>query len=117
MLSKRGHRRAHLPAPDANTLLACADHCLRSRNYVNLIAIDKQPQLQWLDMDTAIEHLAIGAHVWEWASNVPEGEQPDIVLGCAGDIPTLGIVTATHWLRENAPELKVGKSVLRAGRR
>ena len=109
------HRRAHLPAPDANTLLACADHCLRSRNYVNLIAIDKQPQLQWLDMDTAIEHLAIGAPVWEWASNVPEGEQPDIVLGCAGEIPTLEIVAAAHWLRENAPGSKVRGSVLRAG--
>src|ERR671910_2932818 len=86
MLSKRGTvARIYLP-PDANTLLACADHCLRSRNYVNLIAIDKRPQLQWLDMDEAIKHLALGASVWEWASNVPEGEEPDIVLGCAGEI-------------------------------
>jgi xylulose-5-phosphate/fructose-6-phosphate phosphoketolase len=107
MLSKRGTvARIYLP-PDANTLIACADHCLRSRNYVNLIAIDKQPQLQWLDMDAAIEHLALGASVWEWASNVPEGEEPDVVLGCAGDIPTLETVAAAHWLRENAPELKV----------
>jgi xylulose-5-phosphate/fructose-6-phosphate phosphoketolase len=107
MLSKRGTvARIYLP-PDANTLIACADHCLRSRNYVNLIAIDKQPQLQWLDMDAAIEHLALGASIWEWASNVPEGEEPDIVLGCAGDIPTLETVAAAHWLRENAPELKV----------
>ena len=117
MLSKRGHRRAHLLAPDANTLLACADHCLRSRNYVNLIAIDKQPQLQWLDMDEAIKHLALGASVWEWASNVPEGEEPDIVLGCAGDIPTLETVAAAHGLRENAPGSKVRGSVLRAGSR
>jgi xylulose-5-phosphate/fructose-6-phosphate phosphoketolase len=107
MLSKRGTvARIYLP-PDANTLIACADHCLRSRNYVNLIAIDKQPQLQWLDMDAAIEHLTRGASVWEWASNVPEGEKPDVVLGCAGDIPTLETVAAAHWLRENAPELKV----------
>jgi xylulose-5-phosphate/fructose-6-phosphate phosphoketolase len=107
MLSKRGTvARIYLP-PDANTLIACADHCLRSRNYVNLIAIDKQPQLQWLDRDAAIEHLTRGASVWEWASNVPEGEKPDVVLGCAGDIPTLETVAAAHWLRENAPELKV----------
>jgi xylulose-5-phosphate/fructose-6-phosphate phosphoketolase len=107
MLSKRGTvARIYLP-PDANTLLACADHCLRSRNYVNLIAIDKQPQLQWLEMEAAIEHLIRGASVWEWASNVPEGEDPDVVLGCAGDIPTLETVAAAHWLRENAPELKV----------
>jgi xylulose-5-phosphate/fructose-6-phosphate phosphoketolase len=107
MLSKRGTvARIYLP-PDANTLLACADHCLRSRNYVNLIAIDKQPQLQWLDMEAAIEHLVRGASIWEWASNVPEGEEPDVVLGCAGDIPTLETIAAAQWLRENAPELKV----------
>jgi xylulose-5-phosphate/fructose-6-phosphate phosphoketolase len=107
MLSKRGTvARIYLP-PDANSLLSCADHCLRSRNYINLIAIDKQPQLQWLDMDAAIEHLARGASVWEWASNVPEGEEPDVVLGCAGDIPTLETVAAAHWLRNRAPELKV----------
>lgn len=66
-------------------------------------------------MDAAIDHLALGASVWEWASNVPEGEEPDIVLGCAGDIPTLETVAAAHWLRENASELKVRGSVLRAG--
>ena len=66
-------------------------------------------------MDAAIEHLALGASVWEWASNVPEGEEPDVVLGCAGDIPTLETVAAAHSLRENAPELKVRGSVLRAG--
>jgi xylulose-5-phosphate/fructose-6-phosphate phosphoketolase len=107
MLSKRGTvARIYLP-PDANTLLSCADHCLRSRNYVNLIVIDKQPQLQWLDMEAAIEHLVRGASVWEWASNVPEGEVPDVVLGCAGDIPTLETVAAAHWLREHAPGLRV----------
>ncbi len=107
MLSKRGTvARIYLP-PDANTLLSVADHCLRSRDYVNLIVIDKQPQLQWLDMDAAIEHAARGASVWEWASNVPEDEEPDVVLACAGDIPTLETVAAAHWLREHAPELKV----------
>ena len=107
MLSKRGTvARIYLP-PDANTLLSVTDHYLRSRNYVNLIAIDKQPQLQWLDMDAAIEHAARGASVWEWASNVPEGEEPDVVLACAGDIPTLETIAAAHWLREHAPELKV----------
>ena len=107
MLSKRGTvARIYLP-PDANSLLSVADHCLRSRDYVNLIVIDKQPQLQWLDMEAAIEHAAAGASVWEWASNVPDEEEPDVVLGCAGDIPTLETVAAAHWLRENAPELRV----------
>jgi xylulose-5-phosphate/fructose-6-phosphate phosphoketolase len=107
MLSKRGTvARIYLP-PDANTLLSVADHCLRSRNYVNLIVIDKQPQPQWLDMEAAIAHAAAGASVWEWASNVPEAEEPDIVLGCAGDIPTLETVAAAQWLRRNAPKFKV----------
>jgi xylulose-5-phosphate/fructose-6-phosphate phosphoketolase len=106
VLSKRGTvARIYLP-PDANSLLSVADHCLRSRDYVNLIVIDKQPQLQWLDMEAAIEHAAAGASVWEWASNDGAGE-PDVVLGCAGDIPTLETVAAAHWLRENAPDLKV----------
>ena len=107
MLSKRGTvARIYLP-PDANSLLSVADHCLRSRDYVNLIVIDKQPQLQWLDMEAAIEHAAAGASVWGWASNVPDGEEPDVVLGCAGDVPTLETVAAAHWLRQNAPGLKV----------
>jgi xylulose-5-phosphate/fructose-6-phosphate phosphoketolase len=107
MLSKRGTvARIYLP-PDANSLLSVTDHCLRSRNYVNLIVIDKQPQPQWLDMEAAIAHAAAGASAWGWASNVPEGEEPDVVLGCAGDIPTLETVAAAQWLRENAPELKV----------
>jgi xylulose-5-phosphate/fructose-6-phosphate phosphoketolase len=106
MLSKRGTvARVYLP-PDANCLLSIADHCLRSHNYVNLIVIDKQPQLQWLDLDAAIEHCARGASIWPWASNDP-GAEPDVVLGCAGDIPTLETVAAAWWLRRNAPELKV----------
>jgi xylulose-5-phosphate/fructose-6-phosphate phosphoketolase len=106
VLSKRGSvARIYLP-PDANCLLSVADHCLRSRNYVNMIVIDKQPQLQWLDMDAAMEHCRRGASVWEWASNNGDAE-PDVVLACAGDIPTLETVAAAWWLRKNAPELQV----------
>src|SRR5262249_14541173 len=90
----------------ANCLLSVADHCLRSRNYVNLIVIDKQPQLQWLDMDAAIQHCALGASAWAWASN-DGGEEPDVVLAAAGDIPTLETVAAAWWLRQHAPELRV----------
>jgi xylulose-5-phosphate/fructose-6-phosphate phosphoketolase len=98
--------RIYLP-PDANCLLSVADHCLRSRNYVNLIVIDKQPQLQWLDIDAAVKHCAARASVWQWASNVPEGEEPDVVLAAAGDTPTLEIVAAAWLLRKHAPALKV----------
>ncbi len=106
MLSKRGTvARIYLP-PDANCLLSVADHCLRSRNYVNLIVIDKQPQLQWLDIDAAIEHCARGASIWPWAGN-DGGEEPDVVLAAAGDIPTLETVAAAWWLRRHAPELRV----------
>jgi xylulose-5-phosphate/fructose-6-phosphate phosphoketolase len=106
MLSKKGTvSRIYLP-PDANCLLAVADHCLRSERYVNLIVIDKQPQLQWLDIDDAIQHCARGASVWRWASNAPD-DAPDVVLAGAGDIPTLEVVAAAAWLRQHAPELKV----------
>jgi xylulose-5-phosphate/fructose-6-phosphate phosphoketolase len=106
MLSKRGTvARIYLP-PDANSLLAVADHCFRSRNYVNLIVIDKQPQLQWLSMDAAISHAARGASAWGWAST-DEGCDPDVVLACAGDTPTLETVAAAWWLRRLAPELRV----------
>ncbi|MGN6757033.1 MAG: phosphoketolase family protein, partial [Thermomicrobiales bacterium] len=106
LLSKRGSvARIYLP-PDANCLLSVADHCFQSRNYVNLIVIDKQPQLQWLDMETSVAHCAAGASVWEWASNAGDAE-PDVVLACAGDIPTLETVAAAWWLRRHAPELKV----------
>ncbi len=106
VLSKKGSvARIYLP-PDANCLLSVADHCLRSRDYVNLIVIDKQPQLQWLDMDAALEHCARGASVWQWASNDGDGE-PDVVLACAGDAPTLEIIAAAAWLRQHIPDLKV----------
>ncbi|MGH7138502.1 MAG: phosphoketolase family protein, partial [Pirellulales bacterium] len=97
--------RIYLP-PDANCLLSVADHCFRSRNYVNLIVIDKQPQLQWHDMEAAVKHCAAGASIWPWASN--EGDrEPDVVLAAAGDIPTLEIVAAAWLLRQHAPGLKV----------
>ncbi len=106
MLSKRGTvARIYLP-PDANCLLSVADHCLRSRNYVNLIVIDKQPHLQYLPIDEAAEHCAAGASIWAWASN-DEGLEPDVVLGCAGDVPTLETLAAADWLRRRVPELKV----------
>jgi xylulose-5-phosphate/fructose-6-phosphate phosphoketolase len=107
MLSKRGNvARIYLP-PDANSLLSVADHCLRSRNYVNLIVIDKQPQLQWLSIDDACEHAARGASTWSWASNTDGDAEPDIVLACAGDTATLETVAAAWWLRRVAPEVRV----------
>jgi len=106
MLSKRGTvARIYMP-PDANCLLSVADHCLRSRDYVNLIVIDKQPQLQWLDMDTAIEHCARGASIWRKAS-VDEGRDPEVILGSAGDIPTLETIAAAWYLRKLVPDLRV----------
>jgi xylulose-5-phosphate/fructose-6-phosphate phosphoketolase len=107
VLSKRGSiARIYLP-PDANCLLSVADHCLRSVNLVNLIAIDKQPQLQWLDMEAAKLHCAAGASTWAWASREQPGTPPDLVLACAGDIPTLEIMGAAWLLRKHAPELSV----------
>jgi xylulose-5-phosphate/fructose-6-phosphate phosphoketolase len=97
--------RVYLP-PDANTLLSVGDHCLRSRNYVNVIVAGKQPALQWLSMEDAIAHCTRGAGIWEWASN-DEGTEPDVVLGCAGDIPTLETVAAADLLRRFFPQLKV----------
>jgi xylulose-5-phosphate/fructose-6-phosphate phosphoketolase len=106
ILSKKGSiARIYLP-PDANCLLSMADHALASHNYVNLLIIDKQPQLQWLDLDAARLHCTRGASVWEWASTAGTAE-PDIVLGCAGDIPTLETVAAAWWLRRKLPDLNV----------
>src|SRR5262245_19568225 len=106
LLTKRGTvARIYLP-PDANCLLSVADHCLRSHSYVNLIVIDKQPQLQWLDMKTAIAHCTKGASIWEWAGTAGSGE-PDVVLASAGDIPTLEIIAAAWWLKRHAPGLRV----------
>src|SRR5947209_6576524 len=96
--------RVYLP-PDANTLLSVADHCLRSRNYVNVIVAGKQPELQWLDMESAIRHATAGIGIWEWASN--DKGDPDVVMVCAGDVATLEILAATSLLRKHVPELKV----------
>lgn len=97
--------RVYLP-PDANTLLFITDKCLRSRNFVNVIVAGKQPQLQWLDMDAAINHCTSGIGIWEWASN-DKGAEPDVVMACAGDIPTLETLAAVGLLREHVPDLKV----------
>jgi xylulose-5-phosphate/fructose-6-phosphate phosphoketolase len=97
--------RVYLP-PDANTLLSVADHCLRSRNYVNVIIAGKQPEPQWLDMDSAIKHCTAGLGIWEWASS-DEGGAPDVVMACAGDVPTLETLAAVEMLRQNFPELRI----------
>jgi xylulose-5-phosphate/fructose-6-phosphate phosphoketolase len=97
--------RVYLP-PDANTLLSVADHCLRSRNYVNVIVAGKQPALDYLSIDDAIIHCTRGAGIWDWASN-DEGGEPDVVMACCGDIPTLETLAAVSLLREHLPELKV----------
>jgi xylulose-5-phosphate/fructose-6-phosphate phosphoketolase len=107
VLNQRGNvARVYLP-PDANTLLSVADHCFRSRSYVNLIVIDKQPQLQWLNMEQAIEHCAKGAGIWEWAGTDDGSSDPDIVLACAGDVVTMETVAAARILMEKLPQLKV----------
>ena len=97
--------RVYLP-PDANTLLSVADHCLRSRNRVNVIVAGKQPSLSYLSIDEAVAHCARGVGIWEWASN-DEGSEPDVVLACAGDVPTMETLAAAAMLREHLPELKV----------
>ena len=97
--------RVYLP-PDANTLLSVADHCLRSRHYVNVIVAGKQPALQYLDMDAAVKHCTAGIGIWEWASN-DRGVEPDVVMACAGDVPTLETLAAVSLLRQHVPELRV----------
>jgi xylulose-5-phosphate/fructose-6-phosphate phosphoketolase len=93
-------------APDTNTLLSVADHCLRSRNYVNVIVAGKQPALNYLSMDEAVEHCTRGIGVWSWASTAGDGE-PDVVMGCAGDVPTLETLAAADLIRRHLPDLKV----------
>lgn len=97
--------RVFLP-PDANTLLSVTDHCLRSRNYVNVIVAGKQPSPQWLSMDEAIKHCTAGLSIWPWASS-DQGGEPDVVMACCGDVPTLETLAAVKLLREYFPELKV----------
>jgi xylulose-5-phosphate/fructose-6-phosphate phosphoketolase len=97
--------RVYLP-PDANTLLSVMDHCLRSRDYVNVVVAGKQPWLNWLGMEDAILHCTRGIGTWDWAST-DAGVEPDVVLGCAGDVPTVEVLAAAALLREHLPELKV----------
>ena len=97
--------RVYLP-PDANTLLSVTDHCLRSRNYVNVIIAGKQPSPQWLGMDAAIEHCSAGIGIWQWAGN-DDGGEPDVVMACCGDVPTLETMAAVDLLRTHFPALKV----------
>jgi xylulose-5-phosphate/fructose-6-phosphate phosphoketolase len=97
--------RIYLP-PDANCLLSVTDHCLRSRNYVNVVVAGKQPAPVWLTMDQAIRHCTAGIGIWDWASSDPGGE-PDVVMACCGDVPTLETLAAVDLLRKHAPDLKV----------
>ena len=97
--------RVYLP-PDANTLLSVTDHCLRSRNYINVIIAGKQPALQYLGIEDAIAHTAAGAGIWTWASH-DAGRDPDVVMACAGDVPTLEVLAAVDLLRRHLPDLKV----------
>jgi xylulose-5-phosphate/fructose-6-phosphate phosphoketolase len=97
--------RVYLP-PDANCLLSTMDHCLRSRNYINVVVCGKHEAPQWLTMDAAVEHCTQGIGVWEWAGN-DQGGEPDVVMACCGDVPTLEILAAVSILREHLPDLKV----------
>ncbi|HZE70534.1 MAG TPA: phosphoketolase family protein [Pyrinomonadaceae bacterium] len=105
MNKKADVTRVYLP-PDANCLLSVANHCLRSRHYVNVIVAGKQPELQWLDIKAAIEHCTNGLGVWSWASN-DQGAEPDVVMACAGDVPTLETLAAVDLLRQHFPDLKI----------
>ncbi|MEP7766069.1 phosphoketolase family protein [Sanguibacter sp. 25GB23B1] len=98
--------RVYLP-PDANTLLSTYDHCLRSRDYVNVVVAGKQPAPNFLTMDQAVAHCTRGLGIWDWAGTEVPGEDPDVVLGCAGDVPTLEVLAAADLLRQHLPELKV----------
>jgi xylulose-5-phosphate/fructose-6-phosphate phosphoketolase len=97
--------RVYLP-PDANTLLSVTDHCLRSRNYVNVVVAGKQASPQWLDMESAVKHCTAGIGVWEWASN-DNDQTPDLVMACCGDVPTMETLAAVKLLNMFLPELKV----------
>ena len=105
MNKKAGVVRVYLP-PDANTLLSVMDHCLRSRQYVNVVVAGKQPSPQWLDMQSAVLHCAAGLGIWEWAGTAA-GAEPEVVMACAGDVPTLETLAAVALLREHFPDLKI----------
>ena len=105
MTKKAAVARVYLP-PDTNCLLSVAAHCLRSRHYVNVIVAGKQPQHDWLSMDDAIEHCTRGLGIWEFASN-DKGENPDVVMACCGDVPTLETLAAVQILNARLPDLKI----------
>jgi xylulose-5-phosphate/fructose-6-phosphate phosphoketolase len=96
--------RIYLP-PDANCLLSVADHCLRSRNYINVIVAGKQPEWQWLDIEAAVRHCTVGAGIWDWASR--GADDPDVVMACAGDVPTLETLAAVTLLRDYVPDIRI----------
>ena len=100
--------RIYLP-PDANCLLSVTDHCLHSRNYVNVIIAGKQPQAQWLDIEAAVRHCTAGASIWEWASygDTKSNADLDVVIACAGDVPTLEALAAVTLLREYVPDIRI----------
>ncbi len=105
MNKKAGVVRIYLP-PDTNCLLSVADHCLRSRDYINVIVAGKQPALQYLDMEAAIQHCTAGVGIWDWASN-DQGGDPDVVMACCGDVPTLETLAAVDLLRRNIPDIRI----------
>ncbi|HTE86537.1 MAG TPA: phosphoketolase family protein, partial [Dehalococcoidia bacterium] len=107
LLSKRGTVTGIYLPPDANTLLCVADSCFRSRDQVNLIVIDKQPELQWMDLNAASEHFAQGAAIFPWAGNESDGNDVDVILASAGDTATLETMAAAWWLRHNVPDLRI----------
>jgi xylulose-5-phosphate/fructose-6-phosphate phosphoketolase len=94
-------------APDANCLLWVTDHCLRTYDRINVIVAGKQPAQQWLTMDEAVKHCDVGIGIWDWASNDPDGSEPDVVMACAGDVPTLETIAAVELLRKHLPDLKI----------
>jgi xylulose-5-phosphate/fructose-6-phosphate phosphoketolase len=97
--------RMYLP-PDANCLLSCFDHCIKSKNYVNVIVASKHPTAQWLTMEQAVKHCTQGIGIWDWASN-DQGQEPDVVIACCGDTPTAEALAAVTILRDNLPEIKI----------
>jgi xylulose-5-phosphate/fructose-6-phosphate phosphoketolase len=105
MSKKADAVRVYLPA-DENTLRSVTDHCLRSRHFVNVIIASKLPELQWLYMNAAVAHYTAGLGIWQWAGN-DEGRDPDVVMACAGDVPTLETLAAVEWLRELVPQLRI----------
>ena len=104
--TRRPKSCASILPPDANCLLSVTDHCLRSRNYVNVVIAGKQPAPQWLTMDQAIKHCTEGLGIWEWACN-DKGSEPDVVMACCGDVPTLETLAAVELIHKHLPELKV----------